>query len=80
MVITQCGEMISEKKLQFLFEIMFVFLFTCIMSHTTTEEKCGMDFSPPSGEKISLWVTSGLPRVTNREISHATFLLSGGVP
>ena len=56
-----------------------------VMSHTTTEEKCGMDFSPLSGE-----ATSGEknfpesrvaePRVTNREIYHATFLLSGGVP
>ena len=24
-----------------------------IMSHTTTEEKCGMDFSPSSGEATS---------------------------
>ena len=28
------------------------------MSHTTTEEKCGMDFSPSSGEATSGGATS----------------------
>ena len=57
-----------------------------IMSHTTTEEKCGMDFSPLSGEatsgekKFPYESRVAEPRVTNREIYHATFLLSGGVP
>ena len=56
------------------------------MSHTTTEEKCGMDFSPSSGEatsgekKFPYESRVAEPRVTNREIYHATFLLSGGVP
>ena len=57
-----------------------------VMSHTTTEEKCGMDFSPSSGEatsgekKFPYESRVAKPRVTNREIYHATFLLSGGVP
>ena len=57
-----------------------------VMSHTTTEEKCGMDFSPSSGEatsgekKFPYESRVAEPRVTNREIYHATFLLSGGVP
>ena len=55
------------------------------LSHTPPEEKCGMDFphwvaKPRVGKKNSPWVTSGLSRVTNRKIYHATFLLSGGVP
>ena len=56
------------------------------LSHTTTEEKCGMDFSPSSGEatsgekKFPYESRVAEPRVTNREIYHATFLLSGGVP
>ena len=57
-----------------------------VLSHTTTEEKCGMDFSPSSGEAMSgekkfpYESRVAEPRVTNREICHATFLLSGGVP
>ena len=45
-----------------------------------------MDFSPSSGEatsgekKIPYESRVAEPRVTNREIYHATFLLSGGVP
>ena len=51
------------------------------MYHTTTEDKCGMDLSPSSGEKkIPYESRVAEPRVTNREIYHATFLLSGGVP
>ena len=57
-----------------------------VMSHTTTEEKSGMDFSPSSGEatsgekKFPYESRVAKPRVTNREIYHTTFLLSGGVP
>ena len=45
-----------------------------------------MDFSPLSGEatsgekKFPYESRVAEPRVTNREIYHATFLLSGGVP
>jgi hypothetical protein len=46
----------------------------------STEEKYGMDFSPLSGKFMSGEKNPYEPRVTNREIYLATFLLSGGVP
>ena len=70
--------MIHYTRYFFFFQFKF---YDISMSHTTTEEKCGMGFSQSSGEKkIPYESRVAEPQVTSREIYHATFLLSGGVP